>query len=175
VPNTGVPSLALGRTSTTMRAQLLPLDGGPPIDVSKDLTLVGRKEDCDLRLNHKSVSKMHCILVKTDGLLLLRDLGSTNGTRVNGQRVRRAALLPNDQLSIAGYKFKVHLGEAPAKAVPGHDRTQQLDPSEVAHLFQKADGKGSPASSAEIAGPPMKPNHLPDVYPDDEGSHVEPD
>src|SRR5262245_64531411 len=81
----------------TMRAQLVPLDGGPPIEIAKDLTLVGRKEDCDLRLDHKSVSKMHCVIVKTDGLLLLRDLGSTNGTRVNGQRVRRAALLPNDQ------------------------------------------------------------------------------
>src|SRR6266852_1674665 len=98
-----------------MRAQLVPLDGGPAIDVVKDLTVAGRKEDCDLRLEHKSVSKMHCIIVKTDGLLLLRDLGSTNGTRVNGQRVRRAALLPNDQLNIASYKYRVYLGpdEAP--------------------------------------------------------------
>ena len=98
-----------------MRAQLIPLDGSSPIEIIKDMTLVGRKEECDLRLDHKSVSKMHCVIVKTDGLLLLRDLGSTNGTRVNGQRVRRAALLPNDQLTIAGYKFKVYLGpgEAP--------------------------------------------------------------
>src|SRR5581483_272318 len=90
-------------TDKIMRAQLVPLDGGSPIDILKDLTVVGRKEGCDLRLNHKSVSKMHCVIVKTDGLLLLRDLGSTNGTRVNGQRVRRAALLPNDQLSIASH------------------------------------------------------------------------
>jgi pSer/pThr/pTyr-binding forkhead associated (FHA) protein len=60
-----------------MRAQLVPLDGGAPVEVVKDLTLVGRKEECDLRLDHKSVSKMHCVIVKTDGLLLLRDLGST--------------------------------------------------------------------------------------------------
>src|SRR5271154_5987473 len=93
-----------------MRAQLIPLDGGAPIEIVKDLTLVGRKEDSDLQLDHKSVSKLHCIIVKTDGLLLVRDLGSTNGTRVNGQRVRRAALLPNDHLSIASFKFRVHLG-----------------------------------------------------------------
>src|SRR2546425_5597097 len=101
-----------------MRAQLFPLEGGDPIDIVKDLTVVGRREECDLRLDHKSVSKLHCVIVKTDGLLLLRDLGSTNGTRVNGQRVRRAALLPNDQISIANQKFRVYLGpdEAAAEA-----------------------------------------------------------
>src|ERR1044071_3678122 len=93
-----------------MRAQLVPLDGGSPVDIVKDLVVVGRKEDCDLRLEHKSVSKIHCVIVKTDGLLLLRDLGSTNGTRVNGQRIRRAALLPNDQVAFANFKYRVAFG-----------------------------------------------------------------
>jgi predicted component of type VI protein secretion system len=147
-----------------MRAQLVPLDGGPAIDVVKDLTIVGRKEDCDLRLEHKSVSKMHCVIVKTDGLLLLRDLGSTNGTRVNGQRVRRAALLPNDQVSIANYKFRVHLGpdlpDLPPPAPAEH--TQQLDADEVADLLRKA--RGQPA---EKPAEPVHPNPLPDLYPED--------
>src|SRR2546427_13013031 len=93
-----------------MRALLVPLDGGKPIELQKDLSLGGRKDDCDLRLEHKSVSKLHCVIVKTDGMLMLRVLGSTNGTRVNGQRVRRAILLPDDQLHIASYKFRIHLG-----------------------------------------------------------------
>src|ERR1044071_3326810 len=113
-----------------MRGQLVSLDGGPSVDLVKDLTLVGRKEDCDLRLDHKSVSKLHCVLVKTDGMLFLRDLGSTNSTRVNGQRVRRSALLPNDQLTIANYKFKVHFGEAIEPARPD-EYTQHLDAKEV--------------------------------------------
>src|SRR5271166_7102681 len=103
-----------------MRAQLMPLDGGPPVEVAKEMMLIGRQEECDLRLDHKSVSKMHCVIVKTDGLLLLRDLGSTNGTRVNGQRVRRAALLPNDQVTIAGFKFRVVFG-ADNLAVPSDE------------------------------------------------------
>src|ERR1700736_3952344 len=123
-----------------MRAQLVPLDGGPAIDVVKDLTIVGRKDDCDLRLEHKSVSKMHCVISKTDGLLLLRDLGSTNGTRVNGQRVRRAALLPNDQVTIAHFKFRVYLGpDTPVPAAPqiiASEHTQALDAREVAHLLK---------------------------------------
>jgi pSer/pThr/pTyr-binding forkhead associated (FHA) protein len=151
-----------------MRAQLLPLDGSPAVEIAKDLTVVGRKEDCDLCLPHKSVSKMHCVIVRTDGLLLLRDLGSTNGTRVNGQRVRRAALLPNDQLAIAGYKFKVFLGpeEArPAPSQPPQDRTQHLDAKEVAELLRKASARTPISDSGHL--PHMQPNALPDVYPED--------
>src|SRR4051812_9759261 len=151
-----------------MRAQMVPLDGGPPIEIVKDLVVVGRKEDCDVRLEHKSVSKMHCIIVKTDGLLLLRDLGSTNGTRVNGQRVRRAALLPNDQLSIANYKFRVHLGpdEVPVQA---EEHTQQLDAGDVADLLRQAKQRTLEDSSGEIPYSPLHANPLPDAYPEDDG------
>jgi pSer/pThr/pTyr-binding forkhead associated (FHA) protein len=148
-----------------MRAQLLPLDGGAAVEVVKDLTLIGRKEECDLRLDHKSVSKMHCVLVKSDGLLLLRDLGSTNGTRVNGHRVRRAALLPNDELTIAGFKFRVQFGQGTTEKARPHEHTQRMNTDDVADLLEKI-------ASAEPASPPMstpksvRPNQLPDVYPE---------
>jgi len=149
-----------------MRAQLIPLDGGAPIEIVKDMTLVGRKEDVDLRLDHKSVSKLHCVIVKTDGLLLVRDLGSTNGTRVNGQRVRRAALLPNDLINIASFRFKVYLGPGeppPEPVVEEEGYTQHLDAKEVANLLKKVAGQPN------LALPPaaVQPNKLPDVYPDD--------
>jgi predicted component of type VI protein secretion system len=157
-----------------MRAQLVPVDGGPPIDITKDLVVVGRKEDCDLRLDHKSVSKMHCVLVKTDGLLLLRDLGSTNGTRVNGARVRRAALLPNDQISIAHYRFRVHLGpdapQEPPQPPSPHEHTQALDPKEVAELLRQAHARalrGDESDAGLADNEAVQRNQLPDVYPDD--------
>ncbi len=154
-----------------MRAQLVPLDGGAPIEIVKDLTLVGRREDCDLRLDHKSVSKMHCVLVKTDGMLFLRDLGSTNGTRVNGMRVRRAALLPDDQLHIANYKYRVRLGpDEPLPPPAGDEHTQQLDANEVADLLRKAREKAlEDSSDDDHVSPPLQANQLPDVYPDDSG------
>jgi pSer/pThr/pTyr-binding forkhead associated (FHA) protein len=121
------------------------LDGGQSFDLVKDLTLVGRDEICDIQIDHKSISKLHCVLVKTDGLILIRDLGSTNGTRVNNQRVRRAALLPNDTLAIANLKYAVKFGMA----------------------LEEAD---SPAAPPPPARPepevPLRVNALPDVYPD---------
>ena len=101
-----------------MRARLVSLDGGPAVEIDKDLTIVGRDDHCDVKLDHKSVSKLHCVIVRTDGLLLLRDLGSTNGTRVNGTRVRRAALLPNDVLAVATLRYTVKFGVEGMKLVP---------------------------------------------------------
>jgi len=149
-----------------VRAALVPLDGSAPIEIVKDMTLVGRKEDCDVRLNHKSISKIHCVLVKTDGLLLLRDLGSTNGTRVNGTRVRRAALLPNDKISFANFHFRIHLGPLDAPA-GGAEHTQAINADELAHAL----GGGPPPmmdSSIEQPIIQVQVNALPDVYPDDD-------
>jgi len=152
-----------------MRVNLVPVDGGESIEITKDLVLIGRKEDCDIHLDHKSISKIHCVVVKTDGLLLLRDLGSTNGTRVNGQRVRRAALLPNDHLNIASLRYKVEfLAERTAPRPDEH--TQHLDAREVASLLRKAgsgrDDLEDEESAPDINLPAIQTNALPDVYPD---------
>jgi predicted component of type VI protein secretion system len=147
-----------------MRARLIPLDSGPAIELVKDLTLVGRNDDCDVRLDHKSVSKLHCILVKTDGLVLIRDLGSTNGTRVTGPRGRRPAWRPHDQLAIATFRYKVRFGDGPDEPAPAaiaspadgaaHDGSSDHPTAESAEL-------GKP-----VNGLPLRRNALPDAYSD---------
>ena len=143
-----------------MRARLSPIDGGPPIELVKELTVVGRNDDCDVCIDHKSVSKLHCVLVRTDGLVLVRDLGSTNGTRVNGQRVRRAALLPNDLIGIAGYRYRVKFGsepEAPAEKAAGPAARDAADEPDDTPAPEP-----SPLKNKEPE-PPLKRNALPDV------------
>ena len=101
-----------------MQAKLIPVDGGAAFTINRDVTVVGRSSDlCDLTIDQGSISKLQCLIAKTDGLLFIRDLASTNGTKVNGQRVTRGALLPGDELTFASIKFRVHLGPS----VPGED------------------------------------------------------
>lgn len=108
-----------------MLAKLIPVDGSQPFVITRDVTIVGRsRSDCDMIVNHHGVSKLHCAIAKTDGLLFVRDLGSTNGTKVNGQRVMRGALLPGDELSFGNTRFKVHLG--PGDVADITDKTEAM-------------------------------------------------
>jgi pSer/pThr/pTyr-binding forkhead associated (FHA) protein len=141
------------------RVRLIPQGDGPTVELTKDLTLVGRDDGCDVRLDHKSVSKLHCVLAVSDELLLVRDLGSTNGTRVNGQRVRRAAVLAGDQLAIATFKFQVKFGGDVAGSVPLPDPL----PSELPADMRSADDSGD-HPTLPPGSPPMQRNPLPDHY-----------
>ena len=132
-----------------MIAELIPLDGSKPISITRDITLVGRKRGlCDVVVDHTSISKVHCALARTDGLLFLRDLGSTNGTRVNGQRVTRGALLPGDELAIANIKFRVHLG--PGDPGVGHHEATE------AFRLHNTDSRGTVANDASDAEAPAE-------------------
>ena len=125
-----------------MRANLIPIKGGRTITIVRDITVVGRQDGlCDVCIDKSSISKLHCIIVRTDGLLFIRDLGSTNGTKVNGQRVTRGALLPGDELAFASVKFRVHLGPS----VPGEEG--HLGPDERTDILEPRDE--SPAEDYE--------------------------
>ncbi len=93
-----------------MKAALIPQNGDPEISITREISLVGRNKDCDIQIEHPTISRRHCVLVRTAGLLVLRDLATLNGTKVKGQRVRWAALLPGDRITIGGYKVTVFIG-----------------------------------------------------------------
>ncbi|BCB84302.1 DUF1707 and FHA domain-containing protein [Phytohabitans suffuscus] len=70
--------------------------------------VIGRDFACDLRLTHDSVSRRHAMLTSVDGQWMVVDLGSTNGTRVNGWRLQvQTPLRPGDQLDLGLQRLRV--------------------------------------------------------------------
>ncbi len=108
------------RVRTKVRPQLPRLldAKGKAVDLKKEVTLVGREKGCDLVLGVESVSARHAELRVTPQGLLVRDLGSTNGTFVNGKKVKEALLKNGDEVAFDVVKFKVSLpGGAPGTRV----------------------------------------------------------
>ncbi len=110
-----------------MNARLVALDEGPDIDLDRAMVVVGRHPACDARLDSLRVSRHHCCIMPDGGEVLVRDLGSTNGIRINGQRVEIGRLRMGDELSIAHVRYKLEPGG-------GQDRTLADSSSSVAAL-----------------------------------------
>jgi len=83
---------------------------------------IGRHDDCQIRIRSSQVSRRHCELFEEGKKLILRDLGSSNGTYVNGKRVLGQQILkPGDVLTIGGVTLRVDLlGAAPQPETATH-------------------------------------------------------
>ncbi len=90
-----------------MYGELLPIGGGDPIPLLKTSLLVGRRESADIVLRFPNVSGHHCELTLANGYWTIKDLRSSNGTKVNGVRVSEQTLKPGDKLTIAKHEFEI--------------------------------------------------------------------
>ena len=82
-------------------------------ELSPGTNRLGRSEECDFRLDHFSVSGVHCELVLSPQGVLLRDCGSTNGTLLDGQPVKEAWLAAGQVIQIGALKMTVEIVDAP--------------------------------------------------------------
>lgn len=82
--------------------------------LNREMTVIGRHDDCDLRIPVGDVSRKHCRLVKEDAGLKIEDLGSSNGTYRNGERIQEALLEAGDRLQIGPAQFVVQIDGVPA-------------------------------------------------------------
>lgn len=93
--------------SQACNGELVPVGGGDPIPLIRPNLTLGRRESCDVCLRFPNVSALHCELIFKDGHWSIRDLGSTNGIKVNGNRVQKKVLHPKDVITIAKRKYTI--------------------------------------------------------------------
>ena len=82
--------------------------------ITRDMTVIGRREDCDLRIPLGDVSRKHCRLILDGETIKVEDLGSSNGTYRNGERVQQTELTPGDTLQIGPVVFVLQVDGMPA-------------------------------------------------------------
>lgn len=87
--------------------ELVPCGGGAPFPLRKPNLLVGRSSSCDITLPFPKVSGKHCQLEFKDGFWHVRDLGSSNGVRVDGVAQTYQSMKPGAILSIAEHRYEV--------------------------------------------------------------------
>jgi pSer/pThr/pTyr-binding forkhead associated (FHA) protein len=129
--------------------------------IGKDEFLIGRGADCDLRLRAAAVSRHHCLIRVRGPQVTLTDLGSSNGTYLNGQRVRsQATLKDGDELRVGDFRFLLELDDqsgidwgadsgadssARTYRLPNLQRARAEEEKERGHPLGEAGGQGDAA------------------------------
>jgi predicted component of type VI protein secretion system len=136
-----------------MPARLVPLTPGaaPAIPLQRPVLLIGRHPECDVRIDLPKISRRHCCLALAYDRMMIRDLGSRNGLRVNGLVVDEARLYPGDEVAIGPILYRVEDDAPPPPPAPK--------------------GANRPAAPAPAA--PPRPPSLPSL-PNDTGEDLVP-
>jgi pSer/pThr/pTyr-binding forkhead associated (FHA) protein len=116
--------------------------------LTRDITVIGRREDCDLRIPLGEVSRKHCRLVRDGDSLRLEDLGSSNGTYHNGQRVQEAILSPGDSVQVGPLVFVLQMDGVPADEELSPVPAQTEDHAEAGAMAEQ--GPLEPTAQSDV-------------------------
>jgi pSer/pThr/pTyr-binding forkhead associated (FHA) protein len=123
-----------------INGELIPLGGGDSIPLARSPLVLGRRESCDICLQFPSISGAHCELTYKEGLWILRDLDSKNGTLVNDIRMdmgARKIVHHGDILSIGKRSFKIEYVET-GRAADLEDFSEEMENIVKVPLLDKA-------------------------------------
>jgi len=124
------------------------------IALTKERTTIGRKPHNDIQIDNLAVSGEHAVIVTILQDSFLEDLGSTNGTVVNGQPIKKHFLQNNDIIELGKYKLR-YVNEAVAGQAKAADfeKTMVLRPGSVkpATAAPAASAPAGPAAAAPVA------------------------
>ena len=112
------------------------------IKLNDGVTIIGRHDACQLRIKSSQVSRKHCEIFEKKGLLLVKDLNSSNGTIVNGKRIEGQRVLEaDDELTIGPIQLRVVRIGGPVVSAPGKPGGKAADTAVTEALAAEA-GEG---------------------------------
>lgn len=126
------------------------------IPLTQPITTLGRGPECDLRIPIDSCSREHCQFILQGNALHIKDLGSSNGTFVNNQRIEESALSSGDRVTIGPVVITIQIDENPADSPNQSSETGQFD-DELIPSQPDGDAGSIPLASggSELAEDPL--------------------
>lgn len=141
-------------------------DGVEPavLELPAGTTTLGRREDNPLCLPDGSVSSRHCELSEADGQLTIRDLASTNGTFINGERAEQGTVAPGGTFKLGGVELRYEVDapaaspapveKAPPPPAPAPDSPPVIEAPKLPALVAPPVPQPAPVASAVAPAPP---------------------
>ncbi len=148
-----------------MKLKLIVLAGakeGLEIPLRKDKFLIGRAKECALRAGSEAISRRHCAIIQRETGWTVRDLGSRNGTHVNGEKIStEVPLKPGDELRVGPLHFRIESRESasaappdaiPPLAPPTADKTKRQPPvKDVADVVERTISNSDSTSEDDVS------------------------
>ena len=144
-----------------MTPLLVALGEGPNLVLDKPILLVGRHQECDVQIPSRKISRKHCCIAQVSDYVVVKDLQSTNGIRVNGERMLEGVLHHGDELTIGNMKYRL---EWPSNGVKAASHSASV-PAFAPKHFHEIGSTESPIPLREDSQLPPAPAALPLIVP----------
>jgi hypothetical protein len=136
---------------------------GATYEVGDERFVIGRASDsCDLTIVDANVSRHHCAIERVDGAYLIRDLGSTNGVEIRGQKVQEHRIVDGDEIVISGHRLQCAF-TAPARLQEAALPVVPVAPTAAITRRLEVSRRAEPAARPR---PDPVPDSVPDPVPD---------
>jgi pSer/pThr/pTyr-binding forkhead associated (FHA) protein len=120
--------------------------GGAKVTIKKPEFLIGRSQECHLCAGSSAVSRKHCAILRTDNRVAVKDLGSRNGTLVNGKKIEgEVELASGDEITVGPLKFLITLSN-------GLSNVKRPEVKSVAEaVVRAADAPAPPSGDGDVS------------------------
>ncbi len=125
------------------------------IPLKEGVTVIGRRPDCDVRIPVMRVSRKHCRIILKDNKTTIQDLGSTNGTFVNDDRIMESEIQAGDVVAIGVVKFTLKINGKP----------EQIEPPDMDYDEQVSASSGYHQADTHLENDQTEKDPLNDVDP----------